>query len=314
MIPARRVVTLALTLALLVSGFVCPPASAEYGLIYIPDSVYDFNLPEIPDTGEGVMELDFDPFLAGVDGFRAWMYWDSVIIQSECDRLLIDAGLVDEDYASMELTYASAVQAIYPEGNYIREVIALFRNDAMKSLISYHILYETAENEFYLISYFGVRYREQMKGYVPVDQATVDEGRPDDPEAREQFYDDLAAEERFFVRVCPDPENHPTYYQYQPATAEELEDLTRTIRKYKLDPNLWYTPSPDTIYRGIYRGQGYVLQNGSGRYLGSAVWVYWDDELQEMVFSDLEGLRRLYSFPSPRYKTLYDEEDEDTIG
>ena len=158
----RRVLCVALMMILLLPLLPAVPASAAYGVLFIPESVYDLELP-FP-GGVGVDELDFDPFLANMDGFRSWVHWDTATILTECGGL-------------MDLTYVCAVESEYPEGNYIVRCVAFYRNDAEKSLVSYHITYQTDETEFYVISYFGHHYREKVSSMMSEIRLTNDERR-----------------------------------------------------------------------------------------------------------------------------------------
>lgn len=280
----RRALCVALILILSLPLLPPAPASAAYGVLFIPESVYDL---ELPPGGAGVDELDFDPFLAQMEGFRSWVHWDTATILTECGGL-------------MDLTYVCAVESEYPEGNYIVRCVAFYRNDAEKTLVSYHITYQTDETEFYVISYFGHRYREAMMAYLSVSKTTA----ADMFNKNESVY--YKNEEGKYIEIKHDPDD-PT------AKPKELTDST--IGNYKYSPS-WFTPTPDTIYAGVYMNGDILLRNGSGKYLGTASWFEWDYDSGKVTMSNLPNLRRLYSFPSPRVRVRAEALDtgEDVVA
>ena len=262
------------------------PASAAYGVLFIPESVYEFELPDIANHGPGQDTLDFDPFLADVDGFRSWVHWDTATILSECGGM-------------MDLSYVCAVESEYPEGNYIVRVVAFYRNDAEKSLVSYHITYQTDETEYYIISYFGHHYREQTGNVFKQISLTASDKRKakeqgiSEYDYLQQKIDNYAADETLYKYNRSDK-------VYLPADETDLQDSS--ITKYR-DRPVYFTPSPDTIYAGTYLNGDIELRNGSGKYMGTAAWFEWDYDSGKVTMSDLANLRRLYSFPTPRVRT-----------
>ncbi len=298
----RRVLCLALILML---SLPLVPASAAYGVLFIPESVYDLELPTMNNGGPGVEKLDFDPFLAHMEGFRSWVHWDTASILTECGGL-------------MDLSYVCAVESEYPEGNYIVRCVAFYRNDAEKSLVSYHITYQTDETEFYVISYFGHHYREAM---LAMTRAMLTKAESE--KAKEDNITTTAALQNKVVNLyngtydgtdtkIPNSKNRQVeIYKYNSEKqeyeeikhdAKGLQDMgdTTIIKYYKTAS--YFTPSPDTIYAGVYMNGDILLRNGSGKYLGTASWFEWDEDSGKVTMSNLNDLRRLYSFPSPRVR------------
>ncbi len=303
----RRVLCVALMMILSLPLLPAVPASAAYGVLFIPESVYDLELP-FP-GGVGVDELDFDPFLANMDGFRSWVHWDTATILTECGGL-------------MDLTYVCAVESEYPEGNYIVRCVAFYRNDTNKTLVSYHITYQTDETEFYVISYFGHRYREAMlamsqASLTKKEKEKAEEEEITTAEAIQQKVEDLFTGhyDGTDARI-PDSKYKRVVIYKQNTTTKAYEEIKHDPENPDVlpadltDPNVkkfyktasYFTPSPDTIYAGVYMNGDILLRNGSGKYLGTASWFEWDYDSGKVTMSNLPNLRRLYSFPSPRVR------------
>ena len=296
------------------------PASAAYGVLFIPESVYDL---ELPPGGAGVDELDFDPFLAQMEGFRSWVHWDTATILTECGGL-------------MDLTYVCAVESEYPEGNYIVRCVAFYRNDANKTLVSYHITYQTDETEFYVISYFGHRYREAMlamsqASLTKKEKEKAEEEEKTSAEALQQKIEDLFTGHYDGTDTkIPDSKNKRVVIYKQNSTTKAYEEIkhdpdnpdalpadltdTKVTKFYKTAS--YFTPTPDTIYAGVYMNGDILLRNGSGKYLGTASWFEWDYDSGKVTMSNLPNLRRLYSFPSPRVRVRAEALDtgEDVVA
>ena len=305
----RRLLSLTLIMLLALPLLPAMPAGAAYGVLFIPQSVYELELPSPNNLGPGIEKLDFDPFLGGMEGSRSWIHWDTSTILTECGGL-------------MDLSYVCAVESEYPEGNYIVRCVAFYRNDAEKSLVSYHITYQTDETEFYEISYFGHHYKEAM---LAMSRASLSKkeneqaqaaGIPTATAVQTKVEDLFTGQYDGTDGRIPNSKNRQVeIYKYN-STSKEYEeikhdpadpsalpaDLTNSsVTKYYKTAS-WFTPTPDTIYAGRYMNGDILLRNGSGKYLGTASWFEWDEDSGKVTMSKLENLRRLYSFPSPRVR------------
>ena len=93
------------------------------------------------------VEEDF--FRTGMEGAYSVIRYEPVTIKSIC-------GPEDDPdkYTRKDTVwYVSSVIATYPDGNYIVEVEADYRNDAKNTLASYKITYATSDKETYKITY-----------------------------------------------------------------------------------------------------------------------------------------------------------------
>ena len=271
------------SITLTVSGSVTPAS----GVLFIPETVYELELPDIYSSGWDSARLDFDPFLYLAEGSCSWIYWDTATILTEC------GGLKD-------LTYVCAVESLYPEGNYITRVVAFYRNDAEKSLATYHITYQTDEHEYYTISYFGHHYREAslaMQLFKLTKKEKEDAAAAGISEATApQNKIDAAytgGEEVYFY--------DNTSQQYVKITSDNISELTNKNHPKSHKVPAWFTPYPDTIYAGIYDNGEVILRNGSGRFMGGPYWFEWDYD-SGAVTRSYEAKYRLFDFESPRVR------------
>ncbi len=316
-----RAISLALVLLLTIP--LMPAAQAAYGVVYIPESAYDLDLPDRPNPGWEELEFGWDPFLTGMAGCRAWVRWENVQLP----------------YTAADTEYVCSVSATYPEGNYIVAVTAYYRNDREKTLISYKITYQTNEFEFYTIYYFGHNYRERTGEeprliYLTDEEKAqawykTDDYKQDTYEERQAARLKQKAIDMQYGQAEYEDQQEDVYYydsaeqKYKPATLDAYydtasgkykyntltpQDLKNNNKYYMIDT--YFTPSPDAIYYGEYTNGFVVLRNGSGKYFGTANWFEWDYYTGAVTRSPLEGLRRLFSFPSPRVRERYEANEE----
>ena len=106
-------------------------AAAEDVTVFIPGRLAKLQLAE---------SFDGDPFNTGVEGAVTTLVWDDATIQTSCGGY-------------KKLDYIRQVIVTYPEGNYIRKVVAGYGNDKKKSLTKYTITYQVGEKQLYTVSY-----------------------------------------------------------------------------------------------------------------------------------------------------------------
>ena len=314
----RRLLSLVLMIMLMLP-LVPVPASAAYGVLFIPESAYDLELPDQNNAGPGLVKLNFDPFLGQMEGSRSWVHWDTSTILTECGGF-------------MDLTYVCAVESEYPEGNYIVRCVAFYRNDAEKSLVSYHITYQTDETEYYVISYFGHHYREAMLAMTraQLTKAETEKAQKEGKTTAQALQDKVVnlyngTYDGTDTKIPDSKHKQVEIYKYDSDKKEYLEikhDSSGNLPKDLTDPKVlkyyktasWFTPTPDTIYAGTYMNGDILLRNGSGKYLGTASWFEWDYDSGKVTMSKLDNLRRLYSFPSPRVRVRAEALDEGPVA
>lgn len=130
---------LAVTL-LLVSSLAAVADDTE---VYIPNRIEKLQLPDRGEKYKG------DPFLTGMEGAVTYLERESTVVKAENGK---DArGRIKTK--KVTLKYISKVTTVYPEGNYIRKVVAEYGNDKKKSLTKYTITYQVGEKQQYTVSY-----------------------------------------------------------------------------------------------------------------------------------------------------------------
>ena len=102
---------------------VCLPVSIDY---------------DLPDT---------DFFRTGMEGADSSVHYERIVSLTQC-------GTEEKPYTHYDsYFYISSIASDYPEGNYIAEVSADWRNDEKTELSAYTISYAPGENEVYEITY-----------------------------------------------------------------------------------------------------------------------------------------------------------------
>ena len=118
-------------------------AVADDTEVYIPNRIEKLQLPDRGEKYKG------DPFLTGMEGAVTYLERESTVIRAENGK---DARGRTKT-KKVTLRYISKVTTVYPEGNYIRKVVAEYGNDKKKSLTKYTITYQVGEKQLYTVSY-----------------------------------------------------------------------------------------------------------------------------------------------------------------
>ena len=130
---------------------------AEEMTVYIPGRVARLQLPDYENAIYNEYTYDGDPFLTGQQGGRTTVYWEEVTVRGhkyvyEFNDRTQKVEKVEKK-AKYDTLYIPRVCTTYPKGNYIRKVVANYRNDKACSLIDYLITYQVSETEKYTIRY-----------------------------------------------------------------------------------------------------------------------------------------------------------------
>lgn len=144
-----RILALALVAVSLLS--LSAAAFADEVTAYIPNRVVKLQLPDYENAVYDEFSYEGDPFLTGQDGGRTTVYWEHVTVPGV--KYTYVRGVKVEQYAEYETLYIPRVRTVYPKGNYIRQIVANFRNDAARSLVDYLITYQVSDTEKYTIRY-----------------------------------------------------------------------------------------------------------------------------------------------------------------
>ena len=118
-------------------------AVADDTEVYIPNRIEKLQLPDRGEKYKG------DPFLTGMEGAVTYLERESTVVKAENGK---DARGRTKT-KKVTLKYISKVTTVYPEGNYIRKVVAEYGNDKKKSLTKYSITYQVGEKQQYTVSY-----------------------------------------------------------------------------------------------------------------------------------------------------------------
>lgn len=226
-------------------------AAAEDVTVFIPGRLAKLQLPDSAESFDG------DPFNTGVEGAVTTLVWDDATIQTSCGGY-------------KKLDYIRQVIVTYPEGNYIRKVVAGYGNDKKKSLTKYTITYQTGEKEYYTVSYApktntvvedhyngSISYTDHgTKTYMNVDTGST-------------------------VTVNADA-NLPS--------ATLFKDSTGGVYLHHYDQ--------DEILEATYTDGSVTLKSGSGNKANA--WYVFDSVKGIYVPSGRAGLRAPKSFKSPR--------------
>ena len=132
-------------------------AMAESISAYIPSKVKRLQLPGYENARYDEYTYDGDPFQTGQDGGKTTVYWEEVTVRghkyvNEYNERTQKYEKV-EKYAEYDTLYIPRVRTTYPVGNYIRQIVARYRNDAARSLIDYLITYQVSDTEKYTVRY-----------------------------------------------------------------------------------------------------------------------------------------------------------------
>ena len=240
-----------LLIAMLLMGL-SVEALADDTTVFLPSRIARLNLPEDVD------EYDGDPFQTGYEGAHTVLYRESVKVPVK-------------PRGTTTLEYVSKVVVTYPAGNYIRKVVAEYRNDKKNTLSKYMITYQVSDKEFYTITYAA-------------QTNSVLEFHYDGALGREIEYEDL-------------PDNTPAQTIFK---NKDIYDANTGALLYSNAAMYVHHYTQDQILEGVYKNGGLTLKNGVGKYFGSATWFNWDAATGKVVKSKMKGLKKLSSFVSPR--------------
>ena len=132
---ARLISALIASVLLFSSGLAAAEEEKEAVSVYIPSRVTRLNLPE------DVSQYDGDAFRTGIEGAVTQVQRATVVVKTDCGKT--------------EVEYIRSVTVNYPSGNFIRQVVAIFRNNTGGSLAKYNITYQTDDGGLYTIYYSG---------------------------------------------------------------------------------------------------------------------------------------------------------------
>ncbi len=249
---------LGLTLAVLSLLALASVAMAADVTAYIPGRVTKLDLPEYDEGYFGDYTYDGDVFQTGQEGGRTTVYWEEVTVAGH--KFVMEDGVKVEKYAEYDTLYIPQVRVVYPEGNYIRKIVARYRNDAARSLIDYLITYETSETEKYTIRYAA-------------SNATILETHDYDVT--------LTGEKKL---------RHITFQKWD---GKPIAKPTATQKQFL---HRYYQ---DQILEGWYECKGQErLKSGSGK--NYKQWFLWDYYTGSVTKSHKRGLKPITAFPSPR--------------
>ena len=146
---SARILVLALFAAILLS--LSAAALAEDITVYIPNRVSKLNLPGYENATYDEYQYQGDPFLTGQNGGKTTVFWEEVKVKGY--EYVYRGGIKIRKNAKYDTLYIPRVVTTYPKGNYIRQIVANFRNDEARSLVDYLITYQVSETEKYTVRY-----------------------------------------------------------------------------------------------------------------------------------------------------------------
>ena len=255
-----RILAVALLAATLLS--LSAAALAEDLTAYIPNRVAKLQLPDYENARYDEYTYDGDPFKTGQEGGKTTVYWEEVTVRGH--KYVYERGEKVEKYAEYDTLYIPRVRTTYPKGNYIRQIIARYRNDAARSLIDYLITYQVSETEKYTIRYAASTATvKELHEY----ETTATGGK----KTRKITFSKWDGEKDTFKGKEPEENEAIFIHQYY----------------------------QDQILEGWYDADGEMtLKSGSGdNFKKWYLWEYWTGKVIE---SHKRGLKPVTVFKSPR--------------
>ncbi len=261
-----RILTLALVAVALLS--LSAAALAEDLTAYIPNRVGKLQLPGYENATYDEYTYDGDPFRTGQEGGKTTVYWENVTVpgfkyvnvyNAQTEKIV----KVKKD-AEYNTLYIPRVRTTYPKGNYIRQIVARYRNDAVRSLVDYLITYQVSETEKYTVRYAAAT-------------ATI-------KELHEYEVTDTGSKIATKITFSKWDGNKKTFNGKEPKENEAI-----FIHQYY----------QDQILEGWYDADGELtLKSGSGKNFKKwYLWEYWSGNVIE---SHKRGLKPVTAFKSPR--------------
>ena len=244
-------------------------AFAEEVTAYIPNKVVNLQLPDYENAKYGEYTYDGDPFRTGQEGGRTTVYWEEVKVLGhkyvyEYNERTQKYDKIEKD-AKYDTLYIPRVITKYPQGNYIRKIVANYRNDKNRTLVDYLITYQVSETEKYTIRYAAAN-------------ATIKELHE---------YESAAA-----VGVK----------RARKFTFSKWDGKTDTFNNEKPKENekiFVHQYYQDQILEGWYDADGEMtLKSGSGKNFKK--WYLWEYWTGRVVQSYKRGLKPVTAFKSPR--------------
>ncbi len=243
-------------------------ALADTVAVYIPGRVAKLQLPDYENAKYDEYSYDGDPFQTGQNGGRTTVFWETVKILGhkyvfEINDRTQKLEKVEKD-AKYDTLYIPRVVTTFPKGNYIRKIVANYRNDKARSLVDYLITYQVSETEKYTVRYAAAN-------------ATI-------KELHEYEKTDTGAKKLTKITFSKWDGNKDTFKDKKPKSNEAI-----FIHQYY----------QDQILEGWYDADGEMtLKTGSGdNFKKWYLWEYWSGRVVE---SHKRGLKPVTVFKSPR--------------
>lgn len=258
----RMVAVTILAIALL---SIAAASLAENITVYIPNKVEKLQLPDYENAKYDEYTYDGDPFRTGQEGGRTTVFWEQVRVPGHTFYYKeVDGEILKlEKYAEYDTLYIPHVCTTYPDGNYIRKIVANYRNDKARSLIDYLITYQVSETEKYTVRYAA-------------SNATIKE--------------------------LHEYEKTTTGVKTKKITFSKWDGKTDTFNGKEPEENekiFIHQYYQDQILEGWYDADGEMtLKTGSGdNFKKWYLWEYWTGRV---VQSHKRGLKPVTAFKSPR--------------
>ena len=146
---SARLLVLAVFAMILLS--VSAAALADDITAYIPSRVSRLDLPDYENAVYDEYQYMGDPFRTGQDGAKTTVFWEKVKVKGY--KYVYRNNVQVKKSAKYNTLYIPRVITTYPKGNYIRQIVANYRNDEARSLVDYLITYQVSESEKYTVRY-----------------------------------------------------------------------------------------------------------------------------------------------------------------
>ena len=124
---------------------------AEEVTCYIPNRVERLALPDYSEAIADECNYKGDPFRTGQEGGDTFVTWEQVTVKGY--KYVRVNGVKTKKSATYDTLYIAQVRTYFPKGNYIRKIVANYRNDAPHTLIDYLITYQVSDKEKYTVRY-----------------------------------------------------------------------------------------------------------------------------------------------------------------
>ena len=258
---SARLLVLAVLAMILLS--VSAAALADDITAYIPGRVSRLDLPGYENAVYDEYQYKGDAFRTGQDGAKTTVFWEEVKVKGY--KYVYRNGVKIKKNAKYDTLYIPRVITTYPKGNYIRQIVANFRNDEAGSLIDYLITYQVSESEKYTVRYAAAdaAILETHEYRTPSVSSTAD--------------------------ASPTGSVKITFSKWKGEKATSTATTKQFIHRYY----------QDQILEGWYDADGEMtLKSGSGdNFKKWYRWEYWTGKVVEVR---KRGLKPVTAFKSPR--------------